>query len=54
MYDATTMKLKNKNGPWEFSDETFSNFPQNSGDTSSVMTDEAKVLNAVSGKLVVF
>ena len=54
MYDATTMKLKNKNGPWEFSDETFSNFPQNSGDTSSVLTDEAKVLNAVSGKLVVF
>merc|ERR1711971_119551 len=45
MYDAATMKLKNKNGPWEFSDETFSKFPQNSGDTSSVLTDEDKVLN---------
>ena len=54
MYNAATMKLKNKNGPWEFSDETFSLFPQNSGDTSSVMTEEAKVLNAISGKLVVF
>ena len=54
MYDATTMKLKNKNGPWEFSDEIFSLFPENSGDTSSIMTEEAKVLNAISGKLVVF
>ena len=54
MYDATTMKLKNKNGPWEFSDEIFSLFPENSGDTSSIMTEEAKVLNSISGKLVVF
>ena len=54
MYDAATMKLMNKNGLWEFSDETFNLFPQNSGDTSSIMTEEAKVLNAISGKLVVF
>ena len=54
MYDAATMKLMNKNGLWEFSDETFNLFPQNSGDTSSILTDEGKVLNAICGKFVVF
>ena len=54
MYDAATMKLMNKNGLWEFSDETFSLFPQNPGDTSSIMTEEANVLNAICGKFVVF
>ena len=50
MYDDATMTLKNKNGLWEFSEEKFTTFPQNSGDTLDILTDSNNALNVISGK----